>query len=303
MPADPPANPARQQLWTVSELLDWTASRFERAGFPEARADAQHLVAQALGCTRMQLYLRFDQIVDEERRAGLRELIRRRLAREPVAYIAGRRGFHALGLDLAVDRRVLIPRPETEHLVDWLLETLPPSPSPFPLHVLDVGTGSGAIALAIKHARRDLAVAACDVSEGALAVAATNAGALGLEIAFCRSDLLAGVTPPASGFAAIAANLPYIASREVGTLQPEVRDYEPHLALDGGPDGLDLVRRLIDACAASGVLVPEGRLFLEIGQGQADATRDYLLARGFAAAQVRRDLAGIERVVMGVQGA
>lgn len=303
MPADPPAKPARQQLWTVSELLDWTASRFEREGFPEARADAQHLVAQALGCTRMQLYLRFDKLVDEDCRAGLRELIRRRLAREPVAYIAGRRGFHALGLDLAVDRRVLIPRPETEHLVDWLLETLPPSPSPFPLHVLDVGTGSGAIALAIKHARRDLTVMACDVSEGALAVAGANAGALGLEIAFVRSDLLAAVAAPASGFAAIAANLPYIASDEVRTLQPEVRDYEPHLALDGGPDGLALVRRLIDACVAPGVLVPEGRLFLEIGQGQAEATRELLLAAGFAAAEVRRDLAGIERVVMGQQKA
>lgn len=296
-----PAKPAKQQLWTVSEVLQWTVERFERAGFPEARADAQHLVAQALGCSRMQLYLRFDQLVDEARRGELRELIRRRLAREPVAYIAGRKGFHALGLDLTVDRRVLIPRPETEHLVDWLLETLPPSPSPFPLHVLDVGTGSGAIALAVKHARRDLMVTACDVSDEALAVARANAAALGLEIAFVRSDLLAAVELPASGFAAIAANLPYIASREVGLLQPEVRDYEPRLALDGGPDGLVLVRRLIDACAAPGVLVPEGRLLLEIGQGQAEATRDYLLARGFAAAEIRKDLAGIERVVMGVQ--
>jgi release factor glutamine methyltransferase len=296
-----PAKPAKQQLWTVSELLQWTVERFERAGFSEARADAQHLVAQALGCSRMQLYLRFDQVVDEARRGELRELIRRRLAREPVAYIAGRKGFHALGLDLAVDRRVLIPRPETEHLVDWLIETLPPSPSPFPLHVLDVGTGSGAIALAVKHARRDLTVTACDVSNDALAVARANAEALGLEIAFVRSDLLASVAAPASGFAAIAANLPYITTREVGLLQPEVRDYEPHLALDGGPDGLVLVRRLIDACAAPGVLAPEGRIFLEIGQGQAEATRDYLLARGFAAAEIRKDLAGIERVVMGVQ--
>lgn len=300
MSAETPSRPARQQLWTTSEVLQWTVERFERAGFPEARADAQHLVAQALGCTRMQLYLRFDQLVDEAARNTLRELIRRRLAREPVAYIAGRKGFHALGLDLAVDRRVLIPRPETEHLVDWLLEHLPPAPPPFPLHVLDVGVGSGAIALAIKHARRDVDVVACDVSPDAIAVARANAGELGLDISFVQSDLLARVPVPDRGFAAVAANLPYIETRELAELQPEVRDYEPRLALDGGPDGLAIVRRLIDACAAPGVLVPEGRIYLEIGQGQADATREHLLARGFQQVDARRDLAGIERVVMGV---
>src|SRR5690606_32814690 len=142
-----------------------------------------------LGCSRMQIFLRFDAMVEDSERAALRELIRRRLAREPVAYIAGRRGFHALGLDLTVDRRVLIPRPETEHLVDWVLEHLPPPPPPFPLHVLDVGTGSGAIALAIKHARRDVDVSAVDVSPDALAVARENAASLGLQVEFVRADL------------------------------------------------------------------------------------------------------------------
>jgi release factor glutamine methyltransferase len=301
MSAASPPRTARQQLWTVSEVLQWTIERFERAGFAEARADAQHLVAQALGCTRMQIFLRFDALVDEAQRTALRELIRRRLQREPVAYIAGRRGFHALGLDLLVDRRVLIPRPETEHLVDWLLEQLPPPPPPFPLHVLDVGTGSGAIALAVKHARRDVDVRAADISPEALAVARENAAALGLGVEFVRADLLAGVEIPPGGFAAVAANLPYIASREIAELQPEVRDYEPRLALDGGADGLALVRRLVEACAAPGVLVPdEGRIFLEIGQGQAEATRQLLLARGFQAVEVRRDTAGIDRVVAGV---
>src|SRR5690606_35834438 len=113
-------------------------------------------------------------------------------------------------------------------------------------------------------------------------------------------DLLRGVEVPAGGFAAVAANLPYIASSEIAELMPEVRDYEPRLALDGGDDGLDLVRRLIDACAAPGVLVPEGRLFLEIGLGQAEATRDYLLARGYQAVEIRRDAGGIDRMVSGV---
>ena len=299
MPADAPTRPSRTQLWTVAELLQWTCDRFAREGLAEPRADALHLLAQALGCERMQIYLRFDQVVDEPRRGELRELIRRRLAREPVAYIAGRRGFHALGLDLSVDRRVLIPRPETEHLVDWLLEGLPFAPSP--VAVLDVGTGSGAIALAIKHARRDVQVTACDRSDDALAVARDNAGRLALELQFARSDLLAGLDPPEFGWHAIAANLPYIPTGDLAGLQPEVRQFEPHLALDGGPDGLDLVRRLISDSPA--LLAPGGRLLLEIGVGQAEQTRAALAQRGIVDIATRRDLGGIERIVAGTWAA
>lgn len=295
MPADAPPRPPRDQLWTVSELLQWTCDRFAREGLEEPRADALHLLSQALGCDRMQIYLRFDQLVDEPARASLRDLIRRRLAREPVAYIAGRRGFHALGLDLGVDRRVLIPRPETEHLVDWLLEGLPFAPTP--VHVLDVGTGSGAIALAVKHARRDAEVTACDRSDDALAVARDNAGRLGLELRFARSDLLAGLEPPEHGWDAIAANLPYIPTGDIPGLQPEVRRFEPHLALDGGPDGLDLVRRLI--AASPEVLAHGGRLLLEIGVDQAGPTSAALAQRGFIDVRTRRDLGNIERVVAG----
>ncbi len=295
MPADAPPRPPRDQLWTVSELLQWTCDRFAREGLDEPRADALHLLAQALGCDRMQIYLRFDQLVDEPARASLRDLIRRPLAREPVAYIAGRRGFHPLGLDLGVDRRVLIPRPETEHLVDWLLEGLPFAPTP--VRVLDVGTGSGAIALAVKHARRDAEVTACDRSDDALAVARDNAGRLGLELRFARSDLLAGLDPPEHGWDAIAANLPYIPTGDIPGLQPEVRRFEPHLALDGGPDGLDLVRRLISASPE--VLAPGGRLLLEIGVDQAGPTSAALAQRGFIDVRTRRDLGNIERVVAG----
>jgi release factor glutamine methyltransferase len=295
MPADP--RPTREQPWTVSELLQWTCERFTRAGLDEPRVDAEHLLAQALGVARMQIYLRFDQVVAEPARAALRDLIRRRLTREPVAYIAGRRGFHALGLDLAVDRRVLIPRPETEHLVDWLLEGLPFAPTP--VHVRDVGTGSGAIALAVKHARRDVHVTASDRSDDALAVARDNAARLGLDVAFILTDLLGDA--PDHPQDAIAANLPYIPTADLADLQPEVRQFEPHLALDGGPDGLDLVRRLIAEAARPGVLAPGGRLLLEIGAGQAPATRDLLLARGFVDVAARRDLAGIERVLAGTR--
>lgn len=293
MPADAPTT--RTQLWTVAELLQWTCDRFTREGLAEPRADALHLLAQALGCERMQIYLRFDQVVDEPARSSLRELIRRRLAREPVAYIAGRRGFHALGLDLSVDRRVLIPRPETEHLVDWLLEGLPFAPSP--VAVLDVGTGSGAIALAIKHARRDVLVTACDRSDDALAVARDNAGRLALDLQFARSDLLADLEAPEFGWHAIAANLPYIPTADLAGLQPEVRKFEPRLALDGGADGLDLVHRLVQDSPAA--LAPGGRLLLEIGIGQAEQTRAALAQRGFVDIGTRRDLGGIERIVAG----
>ena len=294
MPADAPPRSSRDQLWTVSDLLQWTCDRFTRERLDEPRADALHLLAQALGCERMQIYLRFDQPVDEPARATLRDLIRRRLTREPVAYIAGRRGFHALGLDLGVDPRVLIPRPETEHLVDWLLEGLPFAPSP--VQLLDVGTGSGAIALAVKHARRDVIVTACDRSDDALAVAHDNAVRLGLDLTLHRSDLLNDLQRPEFGWDAVAANLPYIPTGDLGGLQPEVR-FEPQLALDGGPDGLDLVRRLVDTSPE--VLAPGGRLILEIGIGQADATRAVLARRGFVEIATRRDLAGIERVVAG----
>lgn len=295
MPADP--RPTREQPWTVSELLQWTCERFTRAGLDEPRVDAEHLLSQALGVARMQIYLRFDQVVAEPARATLRDLIRRRLAREPVAYIAGRRGFHALGLDLTVDRRVLIPRPETEHLVDWLLEGLPFAPAP--IYVRDVGTGSGAIALAIKHARRDAHVTASDRSPDALAVARDNATRLGLDVTFLTADLLGD--PPEHPYDAIAANLPYIPSADLPGLQPEVRDFEPQLALDGGPDGLDLVRRLVSAAARPGFLTPGGRLLLEIGEGQADATRDLLLAHDYTDVAARRDLAGIERILAGTR--
>ncbi|MCA9717140.1 MAG: peptide chain release factor N(5)-glutamine methyltransferase [Myxococcales bacterium] len=292
--------PSRSQSWTVAELLRWTTDRFRAAGIEDPRVDAEHLLAQALSCSRVELYLQHARLLNEEARAPFRELVRRRLAREPVAYISGTRGFHALDLDLAVDGRVLIPRPETEHLVDWLLEWLPPRPAPV-TRVLDVGTGSGAIALALKHARGDLEVTACDRSMDALTVARANAESHGLEVMWIESDLLTRVPTPPGGWSAIAANLPYIPSADLAGLQPEVRDYEPMSALDGGADGLDLVRRLIVACAREGVMEPGARLFLELGIGQAEATRALLADQGFEEIEQRKDLGGIARVVSGAR--
>jgi release factor glutamine methyltransferase len=292
----------RQTRWTVRELLSWTTEKFAELGIDEARVDAEHLLAHALACTRVELYLQHDRLLDEDDRAGFRELVRRRMAREPVAYIEGTRGFHALDLDLAVDRRVLIPRPETEHLVDWLLETLRPAPAPL-MQVLDVGTGSGAIALAVAKARYEVHVTAVDASPEALSVAQANVERLGLseQVTLARADLLDGVVDPPEGWAAIAANLPYIPSADIDGLDPEVRLHEPRAALDGGPDGLDLVRRLIEQVVARRCLAPGAWLLLEIGIGQAATVEALLRAAGFAEVATRSDYSRIPRIVGGRQ--
>lgn len=285
----------RARRWTIAELLEWTRTKFAQVGIEEAKTDAEHLLAHALGCSRLDLFVQHDRLLDEEERAGFREFVRRRLAREPVAYIKGERGFHALDLDLHVDPRVLIPRPETEHLVDWLLESVRPPPAP-PTHVIDVGTGSGAIALAIKRARPDLMVTGVDVSPDALAVARDNAQRNGLDVAFEVSDLLAGIEAPAGGWNVVAANLPYIPTADLDGLQPEVREFEPLSALDGGASGLDPIERLVEQCRV-GKLAPRGLLLLEVGIGQAQGVAESLERAGFVDVGVRADLAGIDRVV------
>ncbi len=284
----------------MRELLSWTSEKFAERGIDEARVDAEHLLARALGCSRVELYLQHDRLLDENDRAGFRELVKRRLGREPVAYIEGSKGFHALDLDLRVDRRVLIPRPETEHLVDWLLETLRPPPAPL-MQVLDVGTGSGAIALAVAKARYEVRATAVDASTDALALARDNAERLepGERIKFVHSDLLDAVEDPPEGWAAIAANLPYIPSADIDRLAPEVRLHEPHSALDGGPDGLRFIRRLIDQVAERGSLAANAWLFLEVGIGQAAAVEQLLRAAGFAEVGSRSDYARIPRIVAG----
>ncbi len=280
------------EIWTVRRLLGWTQQRFEEVGIESPRVDAEHLLAFALQCNRMNLYVEHDKVVNGPERTRFRELVRRRLSREPVAYIEGKRGFHALDLELSVDQRVLIPRPETEHLVDWMLEEIEP-----PGDVLDVGTGSGAIALALKRAHSELRVTAVDVSEGAVEVARGNAERLGLEMQVHHSDLLDAVTAPASGWMAIAANLPYVREPEWRQLAPEVQRFEPRLALDGGPDGLDVIRRLV--VQATPQLAPGGGLYLEIGYDQGESVPALLTAQGLHDVELRKDHAGHPRLVRG----
>jgi release factor glutamine methyltransferase len=267
---------------TVAGALRHGAAELARAGCDSPRLDAELLLAEALGVDRARVVIAAGEPLEPDAAARYATLLARRRAREPVAYILGRRDFRHL--TLAVDRRVLIPRPETELLVEVALAL------PARARVLDVGTGSGAVALALAAERPDLSVWGSDISEDALAVARANAGALGLPVRFAAGDLLDGGP---GRLDAVLANLPYV---ELGAaLPPEVAAFEPSGALFGGPDGLDLVRRLIAAAAAAGVPL----LGLEIGAGQAEAVDASLRGAGYVTVERHRDLAGIERVLVG----
>jgi release factor glutamine methyltransferase len=275
--------------------LRWTIGRFERHGIASARLDAELLATQAFGRTRVELYTHFDQPLGDPELGAYRGLVQRRMAGESVAYILGRKEFWSL--DLRVDARVLVPRPDTETLVEQTLELLRAMPDKGrALRVADIGTGSGALALALKKERPDDEVFAVDVSPDALEVARGNALRLGLDVIFLQGDL---VSPLAGPFDLIASNPPYIPSQDIAGLSPEVRS-EPRLALDGGEDGLVLVRRL--ASEARKLLAPDGALAMEVGAGQAAAVMEILRCESYANVGSRRDLAGIERVVFGRLG-
>lgn len=245
------------------------------------RLDAELLLAHALGVDRGEFHRAPEREVPPGAEAAFRALAARRARAEPVAYLLGTKGFR--WLDLAVDARVLVPRPETEGLVEAAVELLPRG-----ARVVDVGTGSGAIALALASERSDLAVVATDVSADALAVARGNAERLGLAVAFASGDLLEGVEGPID---AVVANPPYVADDEI--LPPDVADWEPLLALRAGPDGLDVIRRLVPAAADRAPF-----LALEVGRGQAPAVAALCRDAGLSRVAVRSDLAGIPRVVV-----
>jgi release factor glutamine methyltransferase len=284
------------RTWTALDLLRWTAGRFEERGMTTPRLDAELLIAHVLGISRVSLYMQFDRPLDGTELGALRDLVRRRQAGEPVAYLVGHKEFW--GIDLLVDRRVLVPRPDTETLVEEALDRLDArlADAP-PPRVADVGTGSGALALALAHARPFAAICASDVSPDALAIARTGAERLGLPVTFVEGDL-AGPLLPHAPFDLVVANLPYIPTGDLADLPPEVL-CEPRLALDGGADGLDLVRRLV--AEAGALLGPGGALAVEIGAGQAAAVAALFEAAGFGAIRTRRDLGGIDRVVSGVR--
>lgn len=268
-------------LPTLIDLLRKSADHLVAKGIANGRREAEWLFADSLGLSRLELYLRFDMPMEDDAVASLRERIMRRARREPLAYILGTQPF--AGLDLAVGPGVLVPRPETEELIERVCADLPPGGS-----LIDVGTGSGAIALACKRARPDAVVSAVEVSPEALAIARGNGERCGLEVAWHQGDLLAEHRDP---FDAIVANLPYIGEEERALCDPELA-FEPAVALFAGADGLDQIRRLVPQAGER--LKPGGLVWLEHGFRQAPAVADLARASGFAATSIR-DAAGHER--------
>ena len=277
------------EVWTVLKLLRWTADYFKGRDIDSPRLDAELLLADTLKLDRVGLYLNFERPLQAGELAAYREQVRRRAGHEPLAYILGRAEFWSL--PFKVTPAVLIPRPDTELLVEAALPLLAGA-----ARVLDVGTGSGALAIALAHERQAVTVTAIDLSAAALAVANENARTNGVaeRIAFVETDLAA---LPVGPFELIVANPPYIPQGDLAGLMPEVRDFEPRLALDGGPDGLDAYRAL--GRQAGAVLAPGGWLLVEVGIGQAAAVQELFASAGLAEIFTARDLAGIERVVGG----
>ncbi len=305
-PATPPASPGpaatpssheAEEVWTIGRLLTWTADFLKKKGAESPRLDAEVLLAHVLTCQRVALYTRYDVPVDPAPRAAFRELIRQRIEGKPVAYLVGRKEFFSLPLD--VSSAVLIPRPDTETVVVEFLGQFKDRPDTL---ALDVGTGSGAIALACLTHHNSARFLATDISEAALAQARRNADKLALtdRLEFVYSDLLDALPPDQGPFDAILSNPPYIPTQDIPTLEPGVRDYEPHLALDGGPDGLGVVARLIDQAVPR--LKPGGQLILEIGSAQEAPVRALIAAHPeMTLAPTIRDAANHPRVIRAVR--
>jgi release factor glutamine methyltransferase len=280
-------------VWTVLRLMKWSGEYLESKGVDRGRLDAEHLLARALGLPRLQLYLQYDRPLEQSELDRFRPLLRRRAHREPLQYILGRAAFREL--DLKVDSRVLIPRPETEVLVDEVLAWAGGKES---LTALDLGTGSGAIGLSLLLEGPFRRVVATDVSVDAVELARENARDAGVEerIEF-RIGALFDAVGVGESFDVVVSNPPYIAEGEASSLQPEVGLWEPADALFGGPDGLSVVRAIVQGAGA--VLKPMGLLALEVGERQPEIVLGALEEVGeYDDVRIRRDLAGRQRVVL-----
>jgi release factor glutamine methyltransferase len=279
-------------VWTIKKLREWTTQFLAKKGVEKAGLDADLLLAHALGCKRIDLLTRCDEEAPEEARTRYRELVKERSEGCPVAYLTGHKVFYLL--DLEVSRAVLIPRPETEEIVGECLRLAKGMESPA---ILDVGTGSGCLILALLKQHKSARATAIDISPEALAIADRNASRhnLGDRITFLEGDLFSPLTA-GEQFDFIVSNPPYVAHDEFAGLPRHVRDFEPRLALDGGPDGLAIFTRLIDG--ARNYLKPGGHLLVEIGAGQDDLARARLHALpGYELGKSIQDRAGIPRVV------
>jgi release factor glutamine methyltransferase len=263
-----------EQPWTIKRLLDWTQKYLADKGSEFPRLDAEVLLAHVLGCKRINVYTRFEEVPADEIRTQFRELLKQRVEGCPVAYLVGRKDFFSL--ELEVNRDVLIPRPDSETVVTECLRLANAMPSPA---LLDIGTGSGNLAVALAKQHKTASVTAVDISPAALAVARRNAAKHGVaeRIHFLEGDVFAPLAAD-ERFDLIVSNPPYIPHGDIAGLEKGVRDYEPHLALDGGANGFAVFDRLI--AEAPQHLKPGGYLLIEIGSPQEAPARERLLAHG-----------------------
>lgn len=284
----------QRRTWTIRDVLAWTTGYFQEKGIPSPRLDAEVLLAHALAADRLYLYVNLDRPLSPEERQKLRECVARRAAREPVALITGVKEFWSIPFKVAPG--ILIPRPDTEILVEAVLDEIKDVASP---QVLEIGTGSGAIAVSVAKDKPQARVLAVDINPIALQTAESNAEAAGVSqsVELAASDLFQGLAPDRR-FHVICSNPPYVPTGEIARLEPEIRQYEPLQALDGGDDGLDVIRQI--AAGAKNHLLPGGALILEFGDGQANAVKEILSREGgLGEIQITEDLAGIPRVAKG----
>jgi release factor glutamine methyltransferase len=283
--------------WTVGRVVTWAADDFRRRGIESPRFEAELLLAHALKIDRMHVIIEPARALDEGELARYRDFIRRRRTGEPVAYIRGEKEFY--GRVFHIDKRVLVPRPDTEILVETALRRT--TASSMGGRYLDLCTGSGCVAVSLARERPTCKVFAVDLSSDALAVAVDNAVRLGaiFPMAFLQGDLYEPLAAfPELRFELITANPPYIADPDFATLPADVRGFEPRLALTGGPDGLAVLRRVVSGARAR--LRPGGVLAVEMGAGQGEGVRALFMEAGFAAIAVDKDFGGHERVVSGI---
>ena len=284
------------ETWTILKLLKWTTAYFKSHHIEQPRAAAEMLLAHTLGVGRVDLYVQYDRPLESHELELFKGFIQRRIQREPVAYIVGKKEFWSMDLKVTCD--ILIPRPETETIVETAFMIVPPEPGPAPLRILDLGTGSGAIVLAMASERPGHSFYAVDRSEKALAVARDNAQVHELDkvITFLQGHWFDPVRDLGRYFDVIVSNPPYISSHEFEVLPPEITQYEPREALDGGSDGLEAIRVIIKQ--ASDSMVPGGWLLFEIGHDQW-ATVEKLIAGSGAYSDwaVIKDYSGHDRVV------
>jgi len=285
--------------WTIRRLLEWTKPFFERKDVDSPRLSAELLLSHVLGVARIKLYTDYDRPLNETQLAAYRELVRRAGEQEPVAYLTGR--AHFFNLELDITRDVLIPRPDTETLVEQALAVIKSQPGLDSPRVLDLCTGSGCVAAAIASRIKLACVVAVDISPKAVEVAKQNISRLGYaqRVTVLHGDLYEPLAQlvDRQPFNLIAANPPYIASGIIETLDKSVKDYEPHSALDGGPDGLDIHRRILAGLPDR--LLPGGHVFLEIAFDQGEAAKQLAVDAGLAGVRIIKDFGGHDRVVAG----